>query len=95
MGIHKMNEGHVLNRVIRHTRDGYELEADLRHAELIIEQLELQSAKAVVTPGADIDVECKAWTDKPEEGELPASECTRYRAIAARCTYLQPERPDI
>ena len=90
-----MSEGQVLNRVIRHTRDGYELEAGLRHAELIVEQLELQSAKAVVTPGIDIDVECKAWSEKPEEEELPPAECTRYRAIAARCNYLHPGRPDI
>ena len=85
----------MLNRVIRHTRDGYELEADLRHAELISEQLELQSAKAVVTPGADIGVECKAWTEESEENEVPASECTRYRAIVARCNYLQPDRREI
>ena len=94
-GVEKLNEGQVLNRVIRHTHDGYELEADLRHAELIIEQLELQSAKAVVTPGTDIDVECQAWTEEPEEDELSAAESTRYRAIAARCKYLQLDRPDI
>lgn len=94
-GVKKLNEGQVLNRVIRHTRDGYELEADHRHAELIIQQLELQSAKAVVTPGVEIDVECQAWNEEPEEDELPVSECTHYRAIAARRNYFQPDRPDI
>ena len=35
-GAKKLSEGQVLNRVIRRTRGGFELEADLRHAELII-----------------------------------------------------------
>ena len=51
----------MLNRVLRHTKEGYELEADLRHAELIIEQLEIGDAKTVVTPGVDLDVGCAAW----------------------------------
>ena len=38
-GIEKKSEGQVLNRVVRRTNRGWELEADLRHAELIIEQL--------------------------------------------------------
>ena len=94
-GNETMHEGQVLNRVIRCTPDGYELEADLRHAELIIEQLGMKDAKPVVTPGIDTEVECLAWTDEPEGEELDRAESTRYRAIAARCNYLQPDRPDI
>ena len=97
-GVKKQFEGQVLSRVIRRTPEGYELEADLRHAELIVEQLELQSCSLVVTPGIDVEVKCTAWEDdedEPEEDELPAEECTRFRGIAARCNYLQPDRPDI
>ena len=90
-----MHEGQVLNRVIRRTTQGYELEADLRHAELIVEQLELQDCKPVTTAGVDTEIECAAWSEEPEGEELPASEATRYRAIGARCNYLQPDRPDI
>ena len=36
-GGEKKQEGQVLNRVVRRTDDGWELEADLRNAELIIE----------------------------------------------------------
>ena len=36
-GKDKLHEGQVPNCVIRLTEDGYELEADLRHAELIVE----------------------------------------------------------
>ena len=46
-------EGQILNRVVRATERGFELEADPRHAELIVEQLGVQSGKGVTTPGAD------------------------------------------
>ena len=49
-GVAKKQEGQVLNRVVRRTEDGWELEADLRHAELIIEQLGLTDGNAVSTP---------------------------------------------
>ena len=42
-----------------------------------------------------MEVECAAWDDEPEREELPAAERTRFRAIAARCNYLQPDRPDM
>ena len=32
----------ILNRIIRYTERGFEMEADLRHAELIIKQLGLE-----------------------------------------------------
>ena len=69
-----MVEGQVLNRVIRRTDHGYELEADLRHAELIVEQLDLQSCKAVATPGIDLETTCAAWDDEPEREELLAAD---------------------
>jgi hypothetical protein len=58
----KTAEGQVLNRVVRRTSAGFELEADLRHAELIVEQLGLQDAKEVSTPGL---------TCLPSVGEMP------------------------
>ena len=33
--------------------------------------------------------------DEPEEEELGSAEGTVFRGIAARCNYLQPDRPDI
>ena len=50
-GEKKKTEGQVLNRVVRRTDEGWELEADLRHAELIIEQLGLLDANTVSSPG--------------------------------------------
>ena len=35
----------ILNRIIRYTQSGIELEAELRHSELIVAQLGLTEAK--------------------------------------------------
>ena len=93
----KSSEGQVLNRVVRRTDDGFELEADLRHAELIVEQLGLQDSKIVSTPGVDGPAigGGAAEQEEVEEEALPPAEATLFRGIAARCNYLQPDRPDI
>ena len=41
------SEGRLLNRVLRVTPTGWEVEADQRHADLIIKQLDLEKAHAV------------------------------------------------
>ena len=83
------DEIRILNRVIRWTSDGLTMEADPRHAEIIIRELGLEDAKAVQTPGID-----NLEVDGGEQ-ELSSSEATRYRAIAARCNYLSLDRVDI
>ncbi len=72
----------VLNRSLRYTEHGIEKEADLRHAELIIEQLGLASAKALINPSA-------------EEGKRPDDEehlnpqyTTQYKSVVARATWI-------
>ena len=50
-------ECHCLNRIFRYvaggasSQDAIEIEADPRHAELIVEQLQLDSLKGLSTPG--------------------------------------------
>ena len=44
-GEDKKTEGQVLNRAVRQTGDGWELKVDLRHAELIMEQLGLSKCR--------------------------------------------------
>ena len=84
-------EGQILNRVVRATDKGYEMEADPRHAELIIEQLDLTNAKGVSSPGTD-----EPSADIEEEPEpLETEQASAFRAIAARCNYLAADRPDI
>ena len=83
-------EGKVLNRVLRATKSGWEIEADPRHAELVVEQLGLQNEKAVATPGIGGQDE----DDLPEDIPLTGSDISCFRGVAARCNYLGPDRPD-
>ena len=81
-----------MNRVVRAGCNGFELEGDPRHAELVIEQLDLLGkSKSVTTPGVD-----DADEDSEEaETMLDAAGSSAYRTLAARCDYLSSDRPDI
>ena len=84
-------EGRILNRVIRVTSEGWEYEADQRHAELIIKGLGLQTANGVKTPGQDQ----RQWEEEDNMRPLLAGEASNYRALAARANYLALDRPDV
>ena len=63
---------------------------------IIVEQLGLGSAKSVATPGVDVPVASAADDEETEEEQaLPAEDATKFRTVAARCNYLQPDRPDV
>ena len=83
----------ILNRIIRMTPKGIEYEADLRHAELISEEMLVSDSKGVDTPGVREDD--KEGEDGESEAPLPKFESTQYRAIAARANYLAADRSDI
>ena len=86
-----VSEGKVLNRMIRCDAKWWSLEADPRHAELIIEQLGVGELRSAVTPGIDgID-----GFDREDNVEITRSDATRFRWVAARCNYLVFDRPDI
>ena len=93
-GTMKKKEGQVLNRVVRRTASGWELEADLRHAELIIKQLGLESANAVSTPGV-AQVGSRPNDEDDADELLGPADASLYRAIIARCNYYQPDRPNM
>ena len=78
---------------MRCTPQGYEYEADLRHAELISEEMGVANSKGVDTPGIKEDEE-----EGEDDGDVPSpprEESTRFRGIAARANYLAADRPDI
>ena len=67
------------------------MEADPRHAELIVEQLGAGTLRAAATPGVDgVDEE-----DREDDIEIIGADATRFRGVAARCNYLAFDRPDI
>ena len=84
-------EGKVLNRVIRATAGGWQLEADPRHAELIAEQMGVQNGKGLITPGTDEE----AKNEEEDEKLLQGQDVTLFRGIAARANYLSGDRPDL
>lgn len=65
-GEKKLKGGQVLNMVVRRTRSGLEHEADLRHAEVIIEQLGIEKGKFAGSPGVEMEISCAACSEEPE-----------------------------
>ena len=89
MGKDCQQAGKVLNRIIRCTTVGWEIEADPRHAELVFEQLGIVD-KGVSTPGVSGSEE----EDEDDDGPLVGEDITRYRGVIARCNYMATDRPD-
>ena len=65
------------------------MEADPRHAELIVEQVTKEGVRTTQTPGNGLAKEGE------DEKELEGEQATQYRALAARCNYLSMDRPDM
>ena len=76
--------GQTMNRIVRCTEQGVELESDPRHAELIAEQLGLTLGTGVGTPGTDAldDVEPETIED-----DFSDEQKSMYRCTSARCNY--------
>ena len=85
-------EINILNRIVGwDIAKGILFEADPRHVEIIIEQFGLKEAKIVSTPGTKDE----GTTTEDCNKELDEKQATQYRAIAARCNYISPGRPDL
>ena len=87
-----VQEGKILNRVVRVNKEGWEYESDQRHVEIIVEQLELISSKSLGTPGIE---DTTGKEGEPASPPLPAEAASLYRAITARANYLAQDRSDI
>lgn len=66
-------------------------EADLRHTEIVVSQLEFEDANGVTTPGTREE----GRTTQDQEEKLDENETTKFRAIVARLNYLSPDGPDV
>ena len=86
-------EGKVLNRVVRAGKHGWELEADPRHAELLIKQFDMEGTKGVVSPGSD---QGEAESEEEDNDAITSKKNLKeFRSAAARTNYLAQDRPDI
>ena len=85
----QQKEVRVLNRILRWTDKGVEYEADPRHVEIILKQLNIGDCKAVVTPGTKDEGRAKAG-DQPtshKDEKLDDQKHCVYMAIVARATF--------
>ena len=64
---------------------------DQRHADLLVQALELKGANGVTTPGEN---EARGQEEE-NEVELGPEEAINYRSIAARANYLSADRTDM
>ena len=96
-GKDQQKEVRVLNRVLRWTQKGIEYEADPRHAEIILQQMNMNDCKPVVTPGTKEEGHAKEGDAEhmKTDQELDEARKSAYRGIVARANYIAPDRPDI
>ena len=88
-GEHDAKEATVLNRVIRWTETGIELEADPRQIERLLQENGLEGANSVCSPGIRASA-----AQVLEDEALPDKYHTAFRAAAARANYMAQDRPD-
>ena len=84
-------EARILNRIIRVGEEGWEMEADQRHVDIVIEQLNLKDAKGVNPPAE----EEHRWEEEENKKPLSDIDSRKYRELAARANYLAQDRYDI
>ena len=79
----------ILNRLVSWTERGIELEADPRHAELVIREMGCEGAKvttALVKERVD---------DVDDADPLEPEVASKYRSVSMRLSYLAQDRPDL
>ena len=80
----------ILNRIIEWNKDGLWYEADQRHAEILVRELELEGNRVK----SEVPGEKVTYSEEDEE-ELPPAEIKKYQALLARANYLAQDRSDI
>ena len=81
----------ILGRLLSREASGYSLEADPRHAEIIINSLGLKNAKGLSTAGVKLQSEEEA---ELSQRLLSPADTTSFRSCVMRAAYMSSERPD-
>lgn len=81
----------ILNRIVRWCVGGIEYEADPRHVEKLLRDMNMVGCKDLSSPGVKLIAEDLAKESPLLEGDV----VTLYRSGVARCNYLSVDRPDI
>ena len=80
----------ILNRCVTWTGQGIQYEADPRHVEILINEMEFHGVKPSLVPGSK-----SSSKDDENDPHLDASQATKFRQLIARCNFLCHDRPDI
>ena len=91
-GKNDKKEVRILNRIMRRTRKGATWEADPRHAEALVRDMDLEDEKELSSPGLK---PCESEEQDDDRDELEGDELMKFRSGAARANYLAADRPDI
>jgi len=83
-----------LGRTIRQTKDGIEMEGDLKHVKILLDEWKMEDAKIVSSPGTEVE-KANILEKQNEEVLLPVIEATIYRRAAARMNYMALDRADL
>ena len=93
-GARDVQEARLLNRAIRWTPQGLLYEADPRHAEQLVRDLERLGEGTIRTPLSFPGL--KRGAEAVEEATPLGPEAVHeFRALAARSNYLSMDRPDL
>ena len=98
---HSNNEGvvreaKILNRIIRAVPAGWEYESDQRHAEIILEELQMgEGTRPLGTPGVEETLKRKPEEEAAGLKPLDPRSATKYRALVARANYVAQDRAEI
>jgi len=82
----------LLNRIIEWKHNGIYMEADPRHAEIMVKHLNLEGCTPLAAPNEKINP--KHLSDEDIK-ELSREDASAYRALAARGNFLSIDRSDI
>lgn len=85
------SKGNFLNRSIEWSEKGFTLEADEKHARILIEALGMEDAKGVDSPGS----KATGKNLRDAEDELTPEWAAWYRSLAGRELYLAQDRYDL
>ena len=89
-------EVRFLNRIIRWTEGGLEIEGDPKHVELLEKEWGLESAKECSTPGVKAPKElAHEGVEMSHRREMSSSEATKFRRGVARVVYMAQDRLDL
>ena len=80
----------VLNRVLSWEGGTFKYEADPRHAEKMLRDMEMEDCNPAATPGTK-----PGRHDEPDETEIDSGRHRTYRSVVARGNFLAQDRPDI